>query len=112
MAGAAPDLGAYEGAVPVSTEDAPGAGNGLALSAYPNPSRGAVTLRLGVPSAGRFRVGVYDVLGREVAVLHDGPIVAGEHRLTLDGAALPAGIYIVRVTGDGLAAAQRVTLVR
>jgi predicted outer membrane repeat protein len=112
VVGAEVDLGAYEGTVPVSTEGAPSAGGELTLSAYPNPSRGAVTLALDVPGTDRVRVALYDVLGREVAVLHDGPLAAGSHRLAFDGADLPTGVYLVRATGDGFDAAQRVTVVR
>jgi hypothetical protein len=39
------------------------------------------------------RLAVYDVLGRAVAVLHEGPLAAGTARL-----ALPAGVYIMRAT--------------
>lgn len=82
------------------------------LSVYPNPAVGAVTVALTLPSPQTVRVAVFDVVGREVAVLHDGPLRSGMHRLTLDGRGLPSGLYIVRATGGGLTAAQRFTLVR
>ena len=68
-------------------------------------------MTLALPAAAEARAAVYDVLGREVAVLHDGPLAAGSHRLTFH-ADLPAGVYLVRATGDGVRAAQRVTVVR
>jgi hypothetical protein len=37
---------------------------------------------------------------------------AGAHALVLDGAALPAGAYVVRVTGEAFATTRRATLVR
>ena len=40
---------------------------------------------------------VYDVLGRRVALLHEGMLGAGRHAFGLDGGALPAGVYVVRV---------------
>jgi hypothetical protein len=55
---------------------------------------------------------VYDGLGRRVAVLYDGAVEAGAHALVLDGSSLPAGVYVVRVTGETFAANRRVTLVR
>ena len=33
--------------------------------------------------------------------LHDGPLAAGAHGLTLDTAALPSGFYLVRATSEG-----------
>jgi hypothetical protein len=82
------------------------------LSAYPNPSSGAATVALTLVAPSLVRAVVYDVLGREVAVLHDGSLVAGEHVLRFDGRALPAGVYVVRVVGDGLTLSHRVTLLR
>ena len=80
-------------------------------AAYPNPFAARAILRYDLPEAGRVTLALYDVLGREVAVLHDGPLAPGSHRLAFDGD-LPAGVYLVRATGAGLRAAQRVTVVR
>ncbi|HLT47525.1 MAG TPA: T9SS type A sorting domain-containing protein, partial [Rubricoccaceae bacterium] len=44
------------------------------------------------------RLAVYDVLGREVAVLADGHRDAGTHRATLDASGLAAGTYVYRLT--------------
>jgi hypothetical protein len=81
------------------------------LAVYPNPTAGRATVTLALSAAAEVRAAVYDVLGREVAVLHDGPLAAGEHELALDTAKLPAGVYVVRATGNGLAATRRITVV-
>ncbi len=85
----------------------------FALSpAYPNPMRDAATVRFAVAEAGEVRLAVYDVLGREVAVLADGVLEAGEHAAVLDGSALPGGVYLVRMEAGSFVQTQRVTLVR
>ena len=66
------------------------------LSAGPNPSSGAVRVSLELAGPSFATVAVFDALGREVAVLHDGVAVAGSLDLTFDGTRLPAGLYIVR----------------
>ena len=81
------------------------------LTVHPNPTAGRATVTLALAKAAEVRAAVYDVLGREVAVLHAGPLAAGSHRLAFDSA-LPTGVYLVRATGYGLRAAQRVTVVR
>ena len=53
-----------------------------------------------------------EVLGREVARLHDGALAAGTHRLQLDAAALTPGFYLVRVSADGSVQMQRFVVAR
>ena len=77
---------------------------------YPNPFTGLAEVTLEVPQPQALTVAVYDVLGREVARLHDGILPAGPHRLTLDGEVLVPGLYVVRASGP--AAVQTQTLVR
>jgi len=74
----------------------------------PNPARGASTLRLAMGEAARVRIEVLDVAGRIVATLHDGALTAGEHALawsgrTASGQRVAPGLYLARVSGEGLA---------
>lgn len=83
----------------------------------PNPVRGHATLPVEMPTAGHLRVETYDLLGRRVAVQHDGPAEAGGHAVPLEGGRLAPGMYLVRVLAeleDGAAQAEvrRVTIVR
>ena len=84
----------------------------FAVRAYPNPSRGRLTLRLALPEASGVRVVLYDVLGREVAVVADGDHNAGVHELAVDASALPAGLYLYRVVAGGRTTSGTVTLAR
>ena len=86
---------------------------GSVLSApYPNPSRGMATVSLRLAEATDVQVRVYDVLGREVAMLAEGRLEAGTHRFVLD-AALPAGLYVIRVElGGARVLTQRLTVLR
>jgi hypothetical protein len=73
---------------------------------HPDPFRRETKIEYTVPVTGLVAVAVYDVLGRQVRTLVNGPMVAGEHRLTWDatdrnGRIVPSGIYFLRVTnGD------------
>ncbi|MEM8600905.1 MAG: T9SS type A sorting domain-containing protein [Bacteroidota bacterium] len=82
------------------------------LTAAPNPFTAQTTLSLTIPAAQHLEAVAYDVLGRRVAVLHEGTLAAGTHPLTFEAARLPAGVYVVRVTSDTLALTRRVTLAR
>ena len=79
--------------------------------AGPNPFRSRTALALSLPQAGHVSAALYDVLGRRVAVLHDGPLGAGAHRFEIDGSGLPAGVYVARVVGS-VSASQTLTVVR
>jgi hypothetical protein len=60
---------------------------------------------------------VYDVGGRLVAVLHDGPAPAGELVLPWGGtdragSRVAPGTYFARVTAAGQAATEKIVLIR
>jgi hypothetical protein len=78
----------------------------------PNPTEGSATVRYDVPRAADVTVAVYDLLGRRVAVLAEGPVAAGRHLLRLDGARLAVGTYVVRMRAGAFVQARRVTVVR
>ncbi len=82
-------------------------------AAYPNPFTQAAILPVVLPDAAEVRVVVFDVLGREVAVLAEGRLEAGKHRLVFDATGLPSGAYVARLTTEaGLSQTQRLTLLR
>ena len=85
--------------------------NGL-TAPLPNPSAGAVRLTLTVDRAQSVRVALYDVLGREVAVLRDGPTASGTSEIVFDGASLPAGRYLVHARGESFTATRQLTVAR
>jgi hypothetical protein len=106
------------GATTWAVRDAPpwqgaGASLGAALAPpAPNPTSGAARIAFSLDEAAPVRLAVYDVLGREVAVLVDGPVEAGAHEAVFDAHGLPAGAYVVRMTTGARAFTQRLTLAR
>ncbi len=88
------------------------------LRAWPNPFNPRVTVAWSLPRPGPLSVRVYDLRGRLVRLLHEGPVTATAGVLTWQGRddagrAAAAGVYLVRLRGpDGRTAVRRVTLVR
>ena len=82
---------------------------------YPNPFNPAVVIPLDLATdAARVSLRVYDVLGRRVRQVWQGPLGAGRHRFTWDGRdevgkAVAAGVYIYQVEVDGWAEAKKTT---
>lgn len=82
------------------------------VSVAPNPSRADATATLRLTRPETVSVEILDVLGRRVARLHDGPLPVGEHTLSVPTAALPAGVYSVRVRGGAGPTTARFTVAR
>ncbi len=89
--------------------------------AAPNPFGARTEIAYTLREAGPVRLEVFDVLGRRVATLVDGAQAAGPQVATwsgraADGAAVPAGVYVYRLTapaGGATASASRaVTVLR
>jgi hypothetical protein len=83
----------------VRAEPGAPASTAVSLVVRPNPvtRNGSVTVEL--PNRADARVTLHDVLGRVVMVLHDGPLPTGPQSIPFDGTTLPAGIYVVRMSG-------------
>jgi hypothetical protein len=79
---------------------------------YPNPAAGRATLTYELPEATAVRIALFDVLGREVAVLVDGEQPAGTHRHDLATAQLPSGLYVYRVQVGAHIRTHKLTVVR
>ena len=94
---------AVQASTPVANEDGTALPAAYALSGvYPNPLRSArATVRYALPEASAVRVAVYDLLGREVAVLADEQRPAGYHDERLAAAGLARGVYLVRFEARG-----------
>ncbi len=82
---------------------------------YPNPFNPSVVLPLELATdAARVSLMVYDVLGRRVRQVWDGPLGVGSHRFTWDGRdaagrAVAAGVYVYQVAVDGRVEAKKMT---
>ena len=112
------DWGVYRTVEAVPTAAEPGAPaspdeTGAVLGVHPNPFRGGATIALTLAAPSHVRLSVHDGLGREVALLHDGPLSGGvEHRFTFDGSSLARRVYVARAVGKAFADACTVVLTR
>jgi len=82
----------------------------------PNPARGGAFVHYHVAEAGPVELAVFDLLGRQVALLANGPMPAGRHEARWDGrgsngAPAPAGVYLLRIRAGGREATRLFTFV-
>ena len=79
---------------------------------YPNPFNPETTIPFAVPEKSHVQMAVYDLLGREVALLLDDERAAGRYALTWRADNLPTGVYIVRMQAGAIIMTQRVVLLK
>ena len=80
--------------------------------AYPNPFEATTTIRFTTAQQSHVVLEVYDIVGRRVATLVDGPMAATTHIVTLDGRSLAGGTYIVRLQAGDRVSTQKLVLVK
>jgi hypothetical protein len=70
---------------------------------FPNPFSGSTRFSFSLPQSAHATLAVYDVMGRLVATLADGPSNAGMHTVEFDAArfGLSPGMYTARLTAGG-----------
>jgi photosystem II stability/assembly factor-like uncharacterized protein len=93
---------------------------------YPNPFNGSTMITYEVSGVGsqasvvsspssvaiRVKLGVYDILGREVAVLVDESKVQGRYVASFDAAGLASGVYVYRLQSAGAVRSRTMVLLR
>jgi len=65
------------------------------FSSYPNPFSTTTTISYDLDNPSNVKVSIYNVLGKEVAVLVNEKQNNGNHKVQWDAADFPAGIYFV-----------------
>ena len=81
------------------------------LPTYPNPASGQATIRYAVPDRQDVRIALYDMLGRRVQMVTEGP-AEGRTEQVMDVSGLASGTYFLRMQTDSHTETQRVTVVR
>jgi len=81
----------------------------------PNPFHESTLFSYTLPSNGEHRLAIYDVMGRQVAVLESGRAERGSHAARWDGRdlrgqPLPAGVYLARLDFGGHMVTRKLVL--
>lgn len=81
---------------------------------FPNPFNPTTRILFSVPGAETQVVSLrlYDLLGRTVAVLAEGPLSPGDHSVVFDASGLSAGVYYYRLVADGFVAVRSLVLLK
>lgn len=79
---------------------------------YPNPFNPTTEIRFSLRTSNVARLTVYDLMGRQIAVLVDGPKPAGGHSVTFDATGLSSGVYLVELVAEGQRVTRLMTLLK
>jgi minor extracellular serine protease Vpr len=79
---------------------------------FPNPFNANTIIRFTIGRPTRGSLIVYDVLGRKVATLHDGPLEPRIYYLQFDASSLSSGIYFYRLETDRFSEVKKMVVLR
>jgi len=79
---------------------------------YPNPFNPSTVIRWQLAVGSQTRLVVYDIMGREIAVLADGMYPSGRHEVVFDASRLASGVYIYTLEAGGQRFTRRMTLLK
>ncbi len=79
---------------------------------YPNPFNPATVISYQLSAARAVDLRVFDMLGREVAVLAQGVQSAGTYKVNFDASNLASGFYVYRLTAGGFTQSMKMLLMK
>jgi len=81
-------------------------------SPYPNPFNPDISIPFALSDDMEIRVSVYDITGREIAVLQDGLLEAGQYQLSWNAIQFPSGVYIIQLRTAGTIQTRKAILMK
>ncbi len=82
------------------------------LSVYPNPFNPATLISIDISEYCDLSLRIYDITGREVDILYDGPISQGTHSYKWDALEFSSGIYIVKMSSGKYSTSHKIQLLK
>ncbi len=79
---------------------------------YPNPFNANTVIEYSLKAKSKVKLDVYDILGRQVAIIYEGIQEAGTYRETWDASAIPSGMYFYKLTVDNYSQVKRMMVLR
>jgi len=77
---------------------------------YPNPFNPTTTLAFDTPVSGFVSLKVYDISGREVAILVNQIVTAGKYEAIFDASGLASGVYFSRLLAGNFVQTRKIVL--
>ncbi len=117
--GTAPDIGIqeYYSSTNIFSEESKVVDKFSLYQNYPNPFNPSTTIKYSIPNVGTghvpsVRLIVYDILGREVAILVNKVQQPGMYEVKFNAEKLPSGVYYYRLTSGNFSDTKKMILLR
>lgn len=81
-------------------------------SFYPNPFNPSGIIQFQLSQSGNVEISVYDILGRKVLDVFNGPMSSSIQSMAINGSKLTSGVYIVAVKQGNIRQAVKITLIK
>jgi hypothetical protein len=82
------------------------------LQNYPNPFNPSTTIKFSVPKSGFVRLTIFDVLGKEIAVLVNEHLPEGDYTIVWDALGHPSGTYYYRINANEYIGTKKLILLK
>jgi hypothetical protein len=79
---------------------------------YPNPFNPGTMIKFDIPKSALVKLTIYDVLGKEVAVLVNENLTAGSYSAELNASNLPSGVYFYKLSAGDYTATKKMVLIK
>lgn len=79
---------------------------------YPNPFNPSTVIKYQLPVSGEVTLAVYDLLGRQVAVLVSEKLAAGRYSREWNPADIPSGVYFCRLNAGSFSQTKKIILMK
>jgi len=79
---------------------------------YPNPFNPSTTIKFSIPKASNVKLTIFDAIGREVAVLIDKQMNAGNYSFNWNAINLSSGIYLYKIESNNFIDVKKMILLK
>ncbi len=79
---------------------------------YPNPFNPTTKISFAIPVSSNVRLSIYDMSGREVAVIVNALLAAGSHQYEWNASQLSSGTYFYKIQAEGFVQTKKMVLIK
>jgi hypothetical protein len=79
---------------------------------YPNPFNPSTTIKFDLAKRDDVKIKIFDIIGREVVILHSGMLDAGRYKVNFDATNLSSGVYFYRLESTNFTDVKKMIFVK